>query len=64
MGHSIVGDTRYSPKKVRPVPGFPGRLWLHAQRLELPDGRVLVAPLPRELKRSLEILREVVEEGP
>jgi len=64
IGHAIIGDDRYKPRKFHPVPGFPGRLWLHAQRLDLPDGRILTAPLPPELKRSLEILRQVDEGDP
>jgi len=57
LGHAIVGDTRYRPPRFRPIPGFPGRLWLHAARLALPDGRVFEAPLPPELAAHLVALR-------
>src|SRR5690606_14273653 len=30
LGHPLVGDTRYGPRRPLRVPGFPGRLWLHA----------------------------------
>ena len=53
IGHSLVGDDRYKPRGFRPVPGFPGRLFLHASALELPDGRTWSAPLPDELERCL-----------
>ncbi|MCB9507437.1 MAG: RluA family pseudouridine synthase [Myxococcales bacterium] len=57
IGHAIVGDTRYpGPTEIR-IPAFPGRLWLHAERIELPDGRSFHAPLPRELAANLEALR-------
>ncbi len=52
----IVGDDRYGPKARRRVPAYPGRLWLHASRLELSDGRRYEAPLPPELQRNLEAL--------
>ena len=38
LGLPIVGDDRYRPKRPRRVPAFPGRLWLHAWKLVLPDG--------------------------
>ncbi len=57
IGHAIVGDERYPPPRFRRVPGYPGRLWLHASRLELPDGRVWEAPLPPELAAHLDLLR-------
>jgi len=57
MGHAIVGDTRYpGPLQVR-IPAFPARLWLHAERLTLPDGRTWVAPLPTALQLNLDALR-------
>ena len=56
-GHPIVGDTRYGPGRSWPVPGFPGRLWLHAHRLALPDGRSFEAPLPEALETHLELLK-------
>lgn len=58
IGHGIVGDELYRPKQFRAVPGFPGRLWLHAARIEAPDGRVWSAPLPGELVDHLALLRE------
>jgi tRNA pseudouridine32 synthase/23S rRNA pseudouridine746 synthase/23S rRNA pseudouridine955/2504/2580 synthase len=57
IGLPIVGDERHGPKRFRPVPGFPERLWLHAERLELPDGTTLEAPLPEELATHLALLR-------
>lgn len=58
IGHAVVGDERYPPKRFRSVPGFPGRLWLHALRLELPDGRAFDAPIPGVLQAHLELLRD------
>lgn len=57
IGHALVGDERYRPKRLRKVPAFPGRLWLHARALELPDGRVVEDPLPAELLAHLDVLR-------
>jgi 23S rRNA-/tRNA-specific pseudouridylate synthase len=57
IGLPLVGDSRYPPPRRVRVPGFPGRLWLHAWRLELPDGRVIEAPLPPELEATLVALR-------
>lgn len=45
----VVGDDRYGPAPRLRVPAYPGRLCLHAARLELPDGRVFEAPLPDDL---------------
>ena len=56
IGHPIVGDDRYPPRRFTTVPGFPGRLWLHAFQLELPDGRMFESPLPPELVAHLELL--------
>lgn len=57
IGHPLVGEDRYAgPRRVR-VPAFPGRLFLHAAEVELPDGRTFAAPLPPELARCLEALR-------
>ncbi|RVU45802.1 RNA pseudouridine synthase [Lujinxingia sediminis] len=61
-GHAIVGESRYKPKKFLRVPGFPGRLWLHALRLELPDDRVIEAPLAPELDAQLTLLRSLTED--
>jgi RluA family pseudouridine synthase len=58
VGHAIVGDERYPPPRFSPVAGFPGRLWLHAISVALPDGRTFVAPLPDELAEHLALLRE------
>ena len=57
LGHPIVGDDRYRPAGFRPVPAYPGRLCLHAERLTLPDGRTFEAPLPLALERCREALR-------
>ena len=52
------GDRRYGPRPPPPVPGFPGRLWLHAARLAFPDGRAWEVPLPAELEAHLALLDE------
>ena len=57
IGHPIVGDERYRPRRFKAVPGYPGRLWLHAAALELPDGHTIVAPLPPALMDHLDRLR-------
>lgn len=57
IGHALVGDDRYRPKRPQKVPGFPGRLWLHAHELTLPDGRTFSSPLPSELEEHLTFLR-------
>ncbi len=56
IGHPIVGDDRYQKRPV-PVPGFPGRLWLHAEELALPDWTIS-CPLPALLSAHLELLDE------
>ena len=56
-GWPIVGDKRYGPKRPKRVPGFPGRLWLHAARVELGERRI-EAPLPLALEQHLERLRQ------
>nr|ABB84841.1 RNA pseudouridylate synthase [uncultured delta proteobacterium DeepAnt-32C6] len=56
LGHAIVGDTRYGPTHQRPLPGCPGRLWLHLRQLELPEGLTFEAPLPPALVAHLERL--------
>ncbi len=58
IGLPLVGDGRWRPKRFRRVPAWPGRLWLHAWRLQLPDGELLEAPLPVELERHLAALRQ------
>lgn len=55
IGHPIVGDERYPPKRFLAVGGFPGRLWLHATALEF-EGRRYEAPLPPELEAHLALL--------
>ena len=57
VGHAVVGDERYPLHPFRAVPGFPGRLWLHAWKLSLTDGRVYESPLPGALVGHLELLR-------
>lgn len=57
VGHPVVGDSRWGPRRPMRCPGFPGRLWLHASRLELPDGRAFEAALPPELEAHLAVLR-------
>lgn len=63
IGHAIVGDQRYRPRKFRPVPAFPGRLWLHAHRLILPNGWEFCAPLSADLQEHLEVLQTRREEN-
>jgi len=58
IGHPIVGDKRYGPRRFRRVPAYPERMWLHAMRLELPDGQVYEAPLPQALEEHLFVLRQ------
>ena len=61
LRHPIVGDERYSTKKFVPVPAFPGRLWLHSERLSLPDGRSFAVALAPELAAHLAVLRADLE---
>jgi 23S rRNA-/tRNA-specific pseudouridylate synthase len=61
IGHAVVGDERYPPKRFRKVAGFPGRLWLHAYCVELPGGLRYEAPLPPELAQHLALLAEMGE---
>lgn len=58
LGHAVVGDERYRPKRFRAVPGFPGRLWLHALAIELPDGTIIEDPLPPELEAHLALMQQ------
>lgn len=58
LGHHIVGDERYGPKRFKSVPFFPGRMWLHATRLSLIDGPTIECPLPDVLEAHLTALRE------
>jgi tRNA pseudouridine65 synthase len=57
IGHGVVGDLRYRPKRLVKVPASPGRLWLHAGSLTLADGTALSAPLPQALADHLHVLR-------
>ena len=57
-GLPVVGDERYGPKRPKRIPGFPGRLWLHAWKLTLGE-RIIEAPLPPELEKHL---RELTSE--
>jgi hypothetical protein len=52
-----VGDDEHRPSHALRVPAYPGRLWLHAWKLGLPDGTEIIAPLPPELVANLEALR-------
>lgn len=61
IGHPVVGDERYRPRRFRAVPAFPGRLWLHALGLMLPDETIFQAPLPAELEAHLAHLEQVFE---
>ena len=51
----VVGDERYGPRRPKRVPGFPGRLWLHAWKMAIPH-RVIEAPLPSTLAAHLDLL--------
>jgi 23S rRNA-/tRNA-specific pseudouridylate synthase len=64
IGHAVVGDRRYPPRRFAPVPGFPGRLWLHCARLRLPDGREFVSPLPAALEEHLALLATLCHKEP
>ena len=59
LGHPIVGDERYPLPRFRAVPGFPGRLWLHALGVMLPDETILQDPLPPELEAHLAFMESV-----
>lgn len=59
IGFPIIGDTRYPPRRPRRVHAFPGRLWLHALTLLLPDQPPFTAPLPSPLERHLQALRRL-----
>lgn len=58
VGLPIVGDARYPPPRKVKVPGYPHRLWLHAQSVELPSGARFECALPIELEESLKQMRE------
>ena len=64
IGHAIVGDERYGQRGRPTVPKFPGRLWLHAARLVLPDQTVIEAALPPELDAHLAALRSTSASTP
>lgn len=55
--HPIVGDPRYQRAGAEALEGAPGRLWLHAARVALPNGWDARAPLPPELAQHLQALR-------
>ena len=58
----IVGDKRYGPKRPLRVPGFPGRLWLHAHTLTIGD-KVITADLPAALETHREALSQEPVKG-
>jgi 23S rRNA pseudouridine1911/1915/1917 synthase len=65
IGHPVAGDPVYAAGLARRGPEGLGRLFLHAWRLELmaPAGDRLIraeAPLPDDLERPLQALRESV----
>ncbi|MBI3748867.1 MAG: hypothetical protein HY262_08490 [Chloroflexi bacterium] len=65
IGHPVAGDPVYGTGTSRRGPDGLGRLFLHAWRLELnapSDGHLIraTAPLPVQLERVLERLREPV----
>jgi len=65
IGHPVAGDPVYGTGTSRKGPAGLDRLFLHAWRLELTspsDGHLIraTAPLPPELERVLDGLREVV----
>ena len=62
IGHPVIGDPRYRPRRHRSVPASPGRLWLHAWRLRLPGGEMIEAPLPDALLDHLYHLRDALME--
>lgn len=64
IGHAVVGDDRYRPARRVDVPAFPGRMFLHAAKVTLADGRVFVAPLPPELQACLDSVRPEGKRGP
>ncbi len=57
IGLAVVGDDRYPAARRLRVPAFPGRLFLHAARIALPDGRVFESPLPPDLAACVDALR-------
>lgn len=56
IGFPLVGDTRYRARKRVNVPGFPGRLWLHAASLDWAQYHFEDA-LPDALRAHLDVLR-------
>lgn len=55
IGHAVVGDERYRQRGKPSIRAFPGRLWLHAQRLTIGES-TFTAPLPPRLTAHLEAL--------
>lgn len=56
LGHPVVGDDRYRPRKPMKVSGAPPRLWLHARGVTWGSWQVS-AELPPELEAHLMHLR-------
>ncbi len=56
VGHPIIGDIKYGKPKInekwRKQCGIKNQL-LHAYRMEFPDGRTFLAPLPKEFGRVM-----------
>ena len=63
IGHPVVGDRRYRSRKVRSVPNFPERLWLHSSSLSLPNGFEVTCPLPTRLEEHLAFLQALSDNG-
>lgn len=63
IGLAVVGDERYPPARKLRIPAYPGRLFLHAARIELPDGRAFESPLPPELAACVAALRAGGDRG-
>jgi RluA family pseudouridine synthase len=62
IGHGIVGDRRYRCKGKPPA--HVTRLCLHAERLELPDGRVFTADWPEDLAQLVKTIRPTLVAPP
>ena len=63
LGHPIIGDKRYGNGKKERNPILAPRCWLHAWKLQLPDGTVVEDPLPPDLVASLTFLLEKYSGG-
>ncbi|MEC8423413.1 MAG: RNA pseudouridine synthase, partial [Myxococcota bacterium] len=64
IGHPVVGDPRYRRAGRRRVPGWAGRMWLHARVLVLPGGETFEDPLPPSLLASLDAMRAGAADAP